>query len=226
LTGTLSSDQGRDRLKKEMHLIMEKRRCFLFGFLIGVLALTFFPNISHSAAPGRYRDWNDIDEVEVFESFRLSDYSKIVVLPLDTESAKLPPRDDNTYKPVKEVLAKADEIFRKGLKDKVADKIKIVFEDRVPPKEDQATEEKVLILKGRITEINPGSRALRIWVGFGAGKSRVEVEGELADAKSQKILLKFKQGRIAAMDARNYEKTLQSDLERIGKDIGNLLKEL
>ncbi|MBN1866397.1 DUF4410 domain-containing protein [Candidatus Sumerlaeota bacterium] len=34
-----------------------------------------------------------------------------------------------------------------------------------------------LVLEGNMAQINPGSRALRYWIGFGAGRSLVEVEG-------------------------------------------------
>lgn len=37
------------------------------------------------------------------------------------------------------------------------------------------------LLSGRFTVLNPGSQAARAWIGFGAGESRVCVEGRLAD---------------------------------------------
>ena len=39
-----------------------------------------------------------------------------------------------------------------------------------------------LNLTGRFTILNPGSQSLRVWIGFGAGKSKVCIEGELTDA--------------------------------------------
>lgn len=200
---------------------MKKRIICLFTFLLLICFSTF--TLGGSPSPGMYREWNGIDEVEILQPFKLSDYAKIILLPLDTESAKLPPRDDNTYKPVKEVLSRADEIFFKGLEDELENEVKVVSQDKVPEKDVDLENNKLLILKGRITEINPGSRALRIWIGFGAGRSRVEVAGELLEAKTQKTLLKFKQGRLAAMDTRSYEKTLSADLERIARDIGKML---
>lgn len=206
---------------------MRTKRFFLQLLFLAVMfslaAVTH--TYGRSPSPGKYKEWNGIDEVEIVQSFKLSDYTKIIILPLDTDSAKLPPRDDNTYKPVKKILSRADEIFLEGLRDEIDDNIKIVPKEQVSEKDPEIESGKVLILKGRVTEINPGSRALRIWVGFGAGRSRVEVAGELLDAKSQNTLLRFKQGRLAAMDTRSYEKTLEDDLERIGKDIGKMLNE-
>ncbi len=39
-----------------------------------------------------------------------------------------------------------------------------------------------LVLTGKITELNPGSQAARAWIGFGSGKSKVCVEGQVDDA--------------------------------------------
>ncbi len=47
--------------------------------------------------------------------------------------------------------------------------------------------ENALNLTGRFTELNPGSQNLRVWIGFGAGKSKVCVEGELTDRHGVKL---------------------------------------
>ena len=44
-----------------------------------------------------------------------------------------------------------------------------------------------LNLTGRFTVLNPGSQNLRLWIGFGAGKSKVCVEGELTDSDGAKM---------------------------------------
>ena len=41
-----------------------------------------------------------------------------------------------------------------------------------------------LVLAGRFTDLDPGSQSARVWIGFGAGKSRVCIEGEVTDAQS------------------------------------------
>ena len=38
-----------------------------------------------------------------------------------------------------------------------------------------------LVLKGQFTKLNPGSQAARAWIGFGAGESKVCVEGRIDD---------------------------------------------
>ena len=38
-----------------------------------------------------------------------------------------------------------------------------------------------LVLTGQFTQLNPGSQAARVWIGFGAGESKVCVEGRVVD---------------------------------------------
>lgn len=84
------------------------------------------------------------------------------------------------------------------------------------PKE--PTKPNAMILRRRVSEMTPGSRALRYFVGFGAGKSRVEIKGELVEQTTSKILLKFKHARVSAMGlfGGDYKKFIQS---ADGKDL-------
>ncbi|EAQ98812.2 DUF4410 domain-containing protein [Congregibacter litoralis] len=40
---------------------------------------------------------------------------------------------------------------------------------------------------GRFTKLDPGSQNLRVWIGFGAGKSKVCIEGEITDSDGNKL---------------------------------------
>ncbi len=42
-----------------------------------------------------------------------------------------------------------------------------------------------LVLAGRFTDLDPGSQSARVWIGFGAGKSRVCIDGEVTEAQSR-----------------------------------------
>ncbi len=44
-----------------------------------------------------------------------------------------------------------------------------------------------LNLTGRFTSLDPGSQGLRVWIGFGAGESKVCIEGEVSDAAGAKL---------------------------------------
>jgi hypothetical protein len=74
--------------------------------------------------------------------------------------------------------------------------------------------------------MDPGSRAARYWAGFGAGAARTKVEGELVDAASGRVLLRFTQERRSGvgMAGGGYASLLRRNLEAIGEDVGNGLR--
>jgi hypothetical protein len=175
---------------------------------------------ANSTEPGKYKEWGpDIDELEIVKTFKFADYSKIVVVPFDTESVKLPEKDDNTYEPVKTVLASATEGFIQGLRGGVEAKISM---DEKPGKGSDT-----LVIRGKVLEMAPGSKAARYWAGFGAGAARAKIEAELVDAKSGDVLAKFTQERRSGVGVMggDYQELMQRNLNTIGKDIANLLKE-
>ena len=171
-----------------------------------------------STEPGSYKEWGpNIDEIEIVKAFKLADYSKIAVKPLETDDVKLPKEDDNTYEPVKKVLASATETFLKGLEEHVETKVSI---DGKP-----GTNAGMLIIRGKVLELDPGSKAARYWAGFGAGAARAKVEGEIVDAKSGSVLARFTQERRSGvgMMGGDYVKLMNKNLSTIGEDVANLL---
>ena len=58
--------------------------------------------------------------------------------------------------------------------------------------------EKTLMLEGEITRLAPGSRALRYFVGFGAGRSKTQAETRFVDAQSGQPVLVIADRRVAA----------------------------
>lgn len=172
-----------------------------------------------STEPGKYTEWNeDIDELEIVETFKLSDYSKVVVEPFDTEDTPLPDKDDNTYEPVQEVLKDPAGPFTEGLTGELKGKIAA----------SQGSGEKgegTLVVRAKVLTLDPGSRAARYWAGFGAGAARAEVSGEVVDAATGKVLLRFKQERRSGVGVGggDYVKLMQRNLRTIGEDMALIL---
>ncbi len=81
-----------------------------------------------------------------------------------------------------------------------------------------------VVIQGRFTILDPGSKAKRYWAGFGAGKGSVEVEGSVKTASGD-LLAKFRQKRITVMGVvgGNYRKKMTSDCKSIGEDIADFL---
>jgi uncharacterized protein DUF4410 len=74
--------------------------------------------------------------------------------------------------------------------------------------------------------MDPGSRAARYWAGFGAGAARTKLVGEVADAASGKVLLRFTQERRSGvgMGGGNYIELMNRNLVTIGEDVAGVLK--
>lgn len=81
-----------------------------------------------------------------------------------------------------------------------------------------------LVVEGEILSMNPGSRAKRYLVGFGAGASGVGVGGAVKDA-SGKVLAEFKHRKHSAVGigGGDYVKFMSDDARDVGKDIGRFL---
>jgi hypothetical protein len=172
--------------------------------------------------PGTYRDWKDeIDRVEILESFRLADYDLVVVEPLDGSRTELPDPDDNTFQPIKSVLEHATGPYVAGLGYKLGERIEVVEGSR----EEVDPGKKKLVLRGKIEKLDPGSQAARYWVGFGAGAAKTEISGELFDPESGKVLVKFDQERRSGVGefGGDYEELMDRNLEQIGGDVAFLL---
>jgi hypothetical protein len=167
-------------------------------------------------APGTYHDWNgDLDQVEIVETFDLAGYKRLVVGTFDTSATPLPEADDNTYERVKQVLVDVRTPLIQGLGSKPTG-LTVVRQKEEPP-----AEEGVLLLRGRILEMDPGSFAARAWAGFGAGATRAKLEGELVDAASGRVLLRFTQERRSGVGlGEGYVKMMQRNLRAIGEDLG------
>lgn len=211
---------------------MKKLRWFgweCIGVLLGCVLLsacTTGPQVRLEAPAGStvVEGWQGlIDSFALVRDFNLADYGTIVVESLDTTKTPLPSRDENTYQPTYLVLKTSSSIFVMGMKQAFL-QAKYPVE---PVLADPAvsSEGKVLLVRGTVVQMEPGSKALRYWVSFGAGQSRVEVSGEVVDAESGTVLAKFVHARSSGIGVwgGDYEKFLTDDIRDVGEDVGKML---
>jgi hypothetical protein len=87
-----------------------------------------------------------------------------------------------------------------------------------------APAENTILLEGRFTVLNPGSRTKRYFVGFGAGKEQFEIEGVIKSPAGA-ILIEFRHDRGAVMGVAggDYQKKMAAGMEHFGKDIAAFL---
>jgi hypothetical protein len=83
-----------------------------------------------------------------------------------------------------------------------------------------------LVVRGKVLKMDPGSQAARYWAGFGAGAAKTEVTGEVADARTGKVLLRFHQERRSGVGSfgGDYEDLLNRNLWTVGKDLAGVLQ--
>jgi hypothetical protein len=171
-------------------------------------------------APGRYEAWGpDIDSVEITRQFSAADYSKVIVEPLDGSSA-VRAGDADLDGRVTKILNGATKPFADGLKDNLSG---LAVVDAAP-----ADVAGTLLVRARITTLDPGSRSKRMFVGFGAGAARTEVEVEIVDAQSGEVLVRFTQERRSGIErfgrGSSYEEIMKRNLHALGEDTANVLK--
>jgi hypothetical protein len=81
-----------------------------------------------------------------------------------------------------------------------------------------------LVVEGKFTELDPGSRAKRYFVGFGSGKSAVSVEGNVKSADGA-LVASFKQRRVGVMGMAGGDSIgkMNSDAKSIGEDVAKFV---
>jgi hypothetical protein len=165
------------------------------------------------AAPGTYRDWHDVDEVTIIRPFTAAAYSQIAVESFDSAGVKLPPANDNTYRAVKSAIQLMKPAFMDGLAQKAQRKAN----PNAPGK--------TLVVRVRLTKVDPGSQAARYFGGFGAGAVKIAVVGEIVDHSSGKVLVRFAQERRSAFGlfGGGYGELFKRTAHQIGGDIGELI---
>src|SRR5437764_3230255 len=199
------------------------RNFALFYFVLGSFSFAL-PSQTCAAskvvtAPGTYRDWDgDIDEVTIFQTFRADSYNDIVVESFDSTGVRLPDPQDNTYQAVQSAIRSMKPAFIEGLQAKL--RHKPAAAGYVPRGKGKA-----LVIRARLSKLDPGSQAARYWAGFGAGAVKVAITGEIIDAATGKVLVRFQQERRSGFGAfgGGYGALFKRTARQIGGDIAGLI---
>ena len=126
---------------------------------------------NNSTEPGKYKDWNDelIDRLRIKKTFQLAEYEQLLIVPADIEDAKLPEKDDDDEEDFEEVMGVAKntrKLILRGIEDSLEDEDIDIAKSAA---EEAEGLDRTLVLKGNLVDTEPGPRAARILVGFGAG---------------------------------------------------------
>jgi hypothetical protein len=88
---------------------------------------------------------------------------------------------------------------------------------------------KAIVLEGSFSEFNAGSRALKFFVGFGAGKAYLKFKGRFIDGTTGKELALFEDretGYLGSMSALSYEELFPHQAKSIGENLAKFLTTL
>jgi hypothetical protein len=187
---------------------------------IVILALASQSFAKSQTSRGKYKDWGpDIDSIEIVATFDASDYDSIVIGDFSTSSTPRPKKSDNTYDAVKSALASVESHLADGARKESGKKVSV-----------GGGKGRALLVRGRVVEMDPGSRAGRYWSGgLGGGAAAVEISGEIVDARTGKVLVRFTQRRKSGGGMRvgggNYTTVLNACVREIGGDIANIVDE-
>jgi len=191
-------------------------RLLLLTFTI--LSLPMHAMADETPAVGTFKDWDDLDTVEIKQLFNLNDYATVTIEPFDTKEVELPEQDDNTFKPVVEARDAFSQRIFESVKDELDDK----------PVNTQLNKElgKVLVVRGKLIIMNPGVKSLRMFVGVGAGHAGVQMQCELVDQETNTVLATMTQKRLSSGGwlGGSYDGILEDLTEELGEDIASLIE--
>ncbi len=185
-----------------------------FSFLVAIFLRANAWAASQPKSVGTHQDWNGVDQVTIVQPFHAERYSDIAVETFDSTGVTLPNPKDNTYQAVRSALRMIKPAFIDGLEKKARRKISI-----------GSGRAGTLIIRARLTKVDPGSQAARYWGGFGAGAVKLAMTGEIVDGSTQKTLLRFVQERRSGFGAfgGGYGELFQRTARQIGGDVAGLI---
>lgn len=195
----------------------------LFAFLAATLIVPAYagdknPNLT----PGTYKSWGqDIDQIEIVKPFKAANYDTIVVEKFDTSKTPTPEEKEKAYPSVKSALSSYSDTLVEALRDELKSKA------AVEQASGASKTAKTLIIRGTVEEMSPGSRAGRMMVGYGAGSTATQVTGEIVDAKSGAVLVRFTQKRRSGgtfkFGGGSDVVVMRDAIHAMGKDIAHII---
>jgi len=88
---------------------------------------------------------------------------------------------------------------------------------------------KTVILEGDIIEFNAGSKALKFFVGMGAGKVYLKMKGRLVDGETGKVLAAFEEretGYLGSMTTMSFDDVYPIQAKSIGESLAKFIEKL
>lgn len=159
-----------------------------------------------------FRDWkNRIDYIHILENVDINKYRTLYIMPIDESNVEYPDKSDNQYEPLCRALYSFPAIIRSSL-EKVFPYLNVI----IVKKGEEYIDDNALYLNLKIDKLDMGSRALRVWIGFGAGTQTIKISGQVRDTKKE--YFDFIHQRLSG-NWKTYEKALMAEMNNLSGDI-------
>jgi hypothetical protein len=189
------------------------KKSFLFSAVILLASFGLMAQIP----VGTYKEWNKcIDELEVKSAYDFSGRKTVVILPVETSNVEIPKDKD-----LKAVVNNTLKTLTKTVADNVQQNLAKAGYKVVVGQSADYRDPNAIVIQLTWRDMDLGNRALRAWVGFGAGSASFSTDGVIYDG--DKEVITFSQRRVSAMDAKQYEKLAQKGVREISEDIAKLV---
>lgn len=168
-----------------------------------------------------YNNWHKwLDYINIVMPIDIYQYEKIYLCPADISSVQWPDKTDNKYPALEQSLETFPGIIAKNIKKQLPH-LKVLTVNSL---DEMNPDDKSVGLCLRFDELDMGDRALRIWVGAGAGAQKITLSGVIFDKNKQEFF-DFKHRRLMII-GRTYKKDLQLEFANFGNDIAKILDTL
>lgn len=185
-------------------------------FFLAVILLASF-GLMAQIPVGTYKEWNKcIDELEVKSAYDFSGRKTVVILPVETSNVEIP-KD----KELKAVVNNTLKTLTKSVVDNMQQKLTKAGYKVVMGQSADYRDPNAIVIQLTWRDMDLGNRAMRAWVGFGAGSASFSTDGVIYDGDNE--VISFSQRRISSMDMKQYDKLAQKGVKEISEDVAKLV---
>ncbi|MBP5563628.1 MAG: DUF4410 domain-containing protein [Bacteroidales bacterium] len=185
-------------------------------FFLAVILLASF-GLMAQIPVGTYKEWNKcIDELEVKSAYDFSGRKTVVILPVETSNVEIP-KD----KELKAVVNNTLKTLTKSVVDNMQQKLTKAGYKVVVGQSADYRDPNAIVIQLTWRDMDLGNRAMRAWVGFGAGSASFSTDGVIYDGDNE--VISFSQRRISSMDMKQYDKLAQKGVKEISEDVAKLV---
>lgn len=202
------------------------RKLIMSITLFVAMTMGAFSQVKLDYTDGKYpegvetQDWNGwLDYMNLVKRVYINDYKYIYVMKVDDSKVQYPDKTDNQYQPLVNGVKNFNFMIEKKLRE-VYPQLTIYqvesFDIQMKPNS--------LLLVPRFEKIDMGNRALRSWVGFGAGAQTMQISLYVVDDEG-KFRFNFLHQRKTAT-SKKYEKAVNNELENFCDDIEDVFEKM